>query len=283
MFEGSRLPSNLISAARAQFYGTPDGARLHYRDEGAGPAVLLIHGWTLDLRMWDPQVEELASSFRLVRMDRRGFGLSSGRSSLAADARDVLSLCQSLRLQRIAIVGMSQGARVALRIAALAPHMLDCLALDGPPELDTATSCTAEPDIPVAHYRELLRTQGLTALRREWSGHPMARLHSGDERAQRLLTAMLDRYEGTDLLDFAAEREDMEEPSTAGLRVPALLINGEFDLDSRKRAADNLAQSLPRAEHAVIASAGHLPNLDQPHSYNTVLRRFLERHAPAHH
>ncbi|HVS78395.1 MAG TPA: alpha/beta fold hydrolase, partial [Steroidobacteraceae bacterium] len=64
------------------------GALLRYRDEGAGPAVLLIHGWTLDLDMWEPQVAGLAGAFRLIRFDRRGFGLSSGRASVTADVRD---------------------------------------------------------------------------------------------------------------------------------------------------------------------------------------------------
>ncbi|HEV7445203.1 MAG TPA: alpha/beta fold hydrolase, partial [Steroidobacteraceae bacterium] len=56
-------------------------ARLRYRDEGTGPAILLIHGWSLDLDMWEPQVGDLSRSFRLIRFDRRGYGLSSGKPS----------------------------------------------------------------------------------------------------------------------------------------------------------------------------------------------------------
>jgi len=55
-----------------------DGARLRFRDEGRGPAVLLVHGWTLDLEMWDPLVSALRDAFRLIRLDRRGHGLSRG-------------------------------------------------------------------------------------------------------------------------------------------------------------------------------------------------------------
>ena len=47
------------------------GARLRYRDEGAGPAVVFVHGWTLDLDMWDPQ-EPLAARLRLVRLRSSG-------------------------------------------------------------------------------------------------------------------------------------------------------------------------------------------------------------------
>src|SRR5882762_4877846 len=87
-------------------------ARLRYRDEGAGRAIVLIHGWALDLDMWEPQVGDLSRNFRLIRFDRRGYGLSSGKPSLADDATDVQSLCRHLGVQRAALVGMSQGARI---------------------------------------------------------------------------------------------------------------------------------------------------------------------------
>ncbi|MGH8327277.1 MAG: alpha/beta fold hydrolase, partial [Steroidobacteraceae bacterium] len=74
------------------------GALLRYREEGRGAPVLLIHGWTLDLDMWEPQVAGLGGSFRLVRFDRRGFGLSSGRASLASDVQDALAVCDHLQL-----------------------------------------------------------------------------------------------------------------------------------------------------------------------------------------
>jgi pimeloyl-ACP methyl ester carboxylesterase len=52
------------------------GARLAYEVTGAGAPVLLVHGFGLDMRMWDPQVEHLAGRFRVVRYDCRGFGAS---------------------------------------------------------------------------------------------------------------------------------------------------------------------------------------------------------------
>src|SRR5207244_9413365 len=62
-----------------------EDARLRFRDEGAGPAVILLHGWTLDLEMWDPQVARLRQAYRLVRVDGRGYGFSSGTACTARD------------------------------------------------------------------------------------------------------------------------------------------------------------------------------------------------------
>src|SRR5262245_41297316 len=111
-----------------------DGAALRVEDEGRGFPVLLVHGWALDLEMWQPQVAAWASHWRIIRFDRRGFGLSSGAPSLAADARDIESLVRRLQLDRVALVAMSQGARGALR-AAVGPlrKRIACLVLDGAP------------------------------------------------------------------------------------------------------------------------------------------------------
>src|SRR6516164_527412 len=97
-----------------------NGARLRYRDEGCGPALLLVHGWTLDLEMWDPQVRALRNTFRLIRPDRRGHGRSDGIPAPQRDSEDLEALCDQLALARVAVVGMSQGARAALGSACAA-------------------------------------------------------------------------------------------------------------------------------------------------------------------
>jgi pimeloyl-ACP methyl ester carboxylesterase len=70
-------------------------------------------------------------------------------------------------------------------------------------------------------------------------------------------------------------------PRLEDVQVPALVLNGEFDLESRRLAGAALGKLLPRAERQIISGAGHLANLDNPQGYNEVLRRFLERYAQA--
>jgi pimeloyl-ACP methyl ester carboxylesterase len=214
-----------------------NGEHLRYRDEGRGRAVLLVHGWTLDLDMWGEQAAALASEFRVVRLDRRGFGLSSGLPSPARDQADVLALCEHLGLDSIAMVGMSQGAGVVLEFARSYPQMISCIVLDGPPQLAARDGTFGSPDIPYTYYRggDLIDREGSAG------GAPSAQFDSVDR--------------------------------------PVLVINGEFDLESRKRFARQLSGLLRRIEYAEISDAGHLCNLDNPRAYNETLRRFLERHA----
>src|SRR5271154_1822761 len=151
----------------ADKYFAADGARLRYRDAGRGPAVMMIHGWTLDLEMWQPQVPALHDAFRVVRLDRRGFGLSTGRPAVRQDIADIGALCAYLDIRRIALVGMSQGARAALGFALAAPEMISCIVLDGPPDQRSEGSA-ADDGVPLDHYRALILTHGITAVRREW-------------------------------------------------------------------------------------------------------------------
>lgn len=254
------------------------GARLRYRDEGEGPAVVLVHGWTLDLQTWDSQVARLRDGFRLVRLDRRGHGLSTGRAAAGRDAGDLDFLCRHLGLENVALLGMSQGARGVLAFAGIAPTRVRALVLDGVPSLGSATS---EEDVPLSHYRSLIHTQGIEAFRREWQRHPLMQLRTQDRATRELLRAMLQRYSGRDLIgpvsDPGTGRKSLP---LSSVRAPTLILNGEFDLASRVTAAKYLADRLPCAERRSIAGAGHLPNLDNPEAYSDLCRSFLTRRLP---
>jgi pimeloyl-ACP methyl ester carboxylesterase len=262
-----------------------DGARLRYRDEGIGPAVLLVHGWALDLEMWDRLARALREEFRVVRLDRRGFGLSSGRAAVERDATDLDALCRHLALADVALLGMSQGARAVLRLAMCTERCISCLVLDGPPDLDRGAVFEEDAtygDVPLSRYRALLRMGGMDAVRREWAMHPLMRLRTVDPDARRLLDAILGRYPGNDLLEGAAGVGPTDERvRPEAIATPTLVITGEHDLPKRVQAADVLARRLPAAERAVISDAGHLPNLDNPVAYHNRVRAFLRRHLSA--
>jgi pimeloyl-ACP methyl ester carboxylesterase len=239
----------------------------------------LVHGWTLDLEMWNSQTAALRRSFRVICVDRRGFGLSSGHPSIDRDCEDLEALCHHLAFGRVALVGMSQGARAVMRFAAAAPNRVSCVVLDGPPDLlgtDTADFEALE------QYGALARSKGMAAFRRKWINHPLVRLRTRDQSAHQTLRSMLERYPGKDLAASAITAESGLLPQQLeSFEVPILIITGEHDRADRVESANALARRLPRAERATIPDAGHLPNLDNPMPYNAILRAFLERHAIA--
>ncbi len=255
------------------------GARLRFRDEGAGPAVILLHGWTLDLEMWDLQVARLRQKFRLVRVDRRGHGFSSGTPSPQRDVADVAALCSHLGLSRVALIGMSQGARVAAAFAGGAPERVDAVVLDGPPSFDLVP---ADEDVPLEHFRAVVRMHGMEGFRREWLRHPLAQLRTADPRVRAHLSAMIARFAGGELAGSAPEPDVVPVAALAAASSAAtLVLSGELDVPRRIQSADRLSARL-NAERAVITGAGHLPNLDRPDEYSEICQAFLSRHTRAY-
>jgi pimeloyl-ACP methyl ester carboxylesterase len=249
------------------------GARLRFRDEGAGPSLLFIHGWALDLELWQLQAGELAASHRVLRFDRRGFGLSTGQPSLQADARDVITLLDHLAIERVVLVGASHGARVALRVALASPARVAALVLDGPPDELGGGRGALTVELPLEEYRRLARSGDIEALRRRWSEHPFTQLVNPDAAPRQLVSRMLARYSGADLLQPAEILPPLG--SLDPLSMPIRLINGEHDLASRRASSEALARALPRATYVSIPNAGHLPSLDNPDVYNGVLREVV--------
>jgi pimeloyl-ACP methyl ester carboxylesterase len=249
------------------------GARLRYRDEGAGAPVVLVHGWTLDLDIWEPQTP-LAAQLRVVRFDRRGCGQSSGNASLPNDVEDLHALITALELVTPMLVGMSQGARVVLDFALRHPSLAGGLLLDGAPPC-------AQTDLPMALFRETARRGGIDAFRKLWAEHPLTQLVTGDPAIHALRSRVLARYRGMDLLAKAEQTPDSLEVGALGqIHVPVRIVNGEYDMETRRDAGKALCAALPASELTIVANAGHMPNLDAPDDYNRIVSEFAHLHLP---
>lgn len=96
-----------------------DGTTIHYKDWGAGPPVVLCHGWPLNADSWDAQLLHLASNgFRCIAHDRRGHGRSSqpwDGNDMDTYADDLAELIEQLDLRDVSLVGFSTGGGEAVR------------------------------------------------------------------------------------------------------------------------------------------------------------------------
>jgi pimeloyl-ACP methyl ester carboxylesterase len=99
-----------------------DGVNLHYKDQGSGPPLLLVHGTLGDLSDWDDWAALLAKRHRVLRVDLPGFGLSGPIASGNYSVDRMLALIDGFMDQvgapRFAIAGISYGGLVAFRYAA---------------------------------------------------------------------------------------------------------------------------------------------------------------------
>ena len=233
-------------------------ACLRWRIDGAGPALVLLHGWALDLDYWHPAVPLLAPHFTLLRFDRRGFGLSGGIPDPTLDIADLIAVMQTAGVQRATLVGMSQGARLALRFACALPAQVRALVLDGAPALE------AEPELPLEELRRLLQSAGRTALQAAIRAHPLMQLARDDQANRRLLDAILARYQGLDLLHSSGA---VPQADVTAIVTPTLLLHGSDDTAGRRQAAAALQSAMPQARRVELPGAGHLALLDDPAGY----------------
>jgi 3-oxoadipate enol-lactonase len=237
--------------------------------------VVLVHGWALDLDMWRAQFERLSRWYRVIAFDRRGFGKSTGEPSIERDVLDLERMLERFDIERAAVVGMSQGARVALRWALRRPQRTSCLVLDAPPAEGLPQPLGPE-EIPLEEYRELIRHEGIEAFRRKWLAHPYMQLYSADADARQLAQQIAARYPAKDLqMEGPLYPAPVDSHELQRLRVPTLVLSGECDSPQRRWIAQLLVGTLPNARLHVLAGAGHLAALDAPDSYAEALHAFL--------
>ncbi len=149
------------------------GARLAYQMSGAGPAVVLAHGFGLDMRMWDLQADHLAARFRVVRYDCRGFGASGPFDPAVpyTHAGDLLALLDHLSIEQAALAGLSFGGRVVMQAALAAPQRVRGLALLDAVLDDVPWDAQSAEGLEEAARQAQQR--GLLAGRAAWLAHPL--------------------------------------------------------------------------------------------------------------
>lgn len=251
---------------------------MHVETLGAGRNVVLVHGWGLHGGVWRDLAQRLAVSFRVIVPDLPGHG----RSHHADSAFTLEALADTVQRSLVGPavwVGWSLGALVALTAALRVPAAVDRLVLIG------ATPRFAQaPDWPQAMAPETL-AQFARELETDYRG-TLARflsLQAGEGKAGhetvRRLRAVL--AEGGDPAPAALRAglrllaETDLRAGLAGINAPVLVLHGGRDRLAPPGAAEYLAAHLPRAQLALIPSAGHAPFLSHPQETWSALGPFL--------
>ncbi len=232
----------------AEFFTYTDGSHLWYETAGEGPAVAFLHGFTLDLRMWDDQFVSFATRHRVLRHDFRGFGESKSPppGEPYAHAADLIELLRFNGIDRVALVGLSYGGWAAL----------DSL-------------------IPLA------RSHGISAAKAAWGDHPFFAWSKNNEEVKARLDAMVGDYPGWHWLN--ADPRSIDRPvheRLAEIDVPTLVVAGEHDIPDFHIIARMLSDGIRGAESVVLPGAGHMTNMDAPELFNEIMLNFLQRSEP---
>ena len=251
--------------------------------EGAGPPLVLLHGWALHSGVWGGVRERLAARRTLHLIDLPGHGRNA-HIAPANDAAGLAAQVLAVAPPRAAWLGWSLGGAVALAAALAAPARIERLALTAatPRFVQAEGWPAAQTDAAVARFEARLRddrdgvVRDFLALQVLGDEHAQATLHAlkrsvldGRAPSTEALAAGLAVLHATDLRAAA--------PSLA---VPLLGMSGTMDRLTPPAALEWLCRSVPDGRHLAIAKAGHAPFLSHPDAFCLAVEGFLDaRHA----
>jgi pimeloyl-ACP methyl ester carboxylesterase len=253
-------------------------AALSYTDRGGGGAVplVLLHGFPLDRRMWDGQIERLSEHRRVIAPDLRGFGQSrrSDPFTIESLADDVHVFLDQLVALPCVLAGLSMGGYVALAYAKKYPSDLRGLVLiDTKAEADT-------PDGKAAREKmiQLVRASGAAAVAEQMMPKMIApaALESRPDVVKTLRQIMENCPPGTIEYALKAMRD---RPDRTGelpsIKCPTLVIVGDADAITPPDVADAMSKAIPSARLETIRGAGHMSPMEQPEQVNRAIERFM--------
>jgi pimeloyl-ACP methyl ester carboxylesterase len=242
-----------------------DGVRIHYEVHGAGPPVLLSHGYRATCRMWDGQIAALKDRWQVIVWDMRGHGESDYPDdphaySEALTVGDMAAILRACGASRAVIGGLSLGGYMSLAFHATHPDTTRALML-----FDTGPGF--KNDQARQSWNETARQRAA-----DLEAKGLAALGSSDE-------VRLGKHRSADGLARAArgmlaQADDRVIRSLDSIAVPTLVLVGADDKNFLA-ATDYMATKIKGAGKVVIADAGHAANLHQPEAFNRAVTDFL--------
>lgn len=267
------------------FIETPDGAEIYYREEGSGPPLLLIHGWSMSGKVWRFQAEELASSCRLIMPDLRGHGRSTtAGASLTMElfAGDISLILDRLDISGAVVAGWSIGAQAALQAYAdIRARLAAIVLVGGAPKFTSSDDYHHGLPQTEARGLDIRLRRGYAAAMGEFFRGMFAEGELSHAQYQRIVKEIVI---GGRQPELQAARESLAALVAADLRpvlphidLPALLIHGSLDAVCLPGASRYMAERIPKAELRIMEGMGHAPFMSHPTEFNRILLEFMEK------
>jgi len=262
------------------------GIETAYIDEGAGPLLLLLHGFTGSKLDFADEVLRLAQTHRVIAIDNRGHGESSNTGDpdtyrISTLVEDLASFVGALGLSRIHLLGHSLGGMVAMRYALVAPAQLASLVLMDTSSAPMAMGASAREAF--ANSLTSLGVDGMVAMMRRRTAPRQIQNginQIGEAEHWRRIETKLTQMDpvafhalGMELSGVAAVTDQL-----SGMKLPTTIIVGEAD-DPFVAPSRLMAETINGAVLEQIEDAAHSPQYENREAWRAAIDRHLVRAA----
>ncbi len=258
-------------------YAEVNGTELYYERSGEGYPIILLHGFSLDHRMWDPQFREFSRKFDAIRYDMRGFG-KSGALKEGVDYRhadDLRELMSHMGIKRAALVGLSKGGAVAINFSIAHPEMVSKLVLADAevPGFRVSNSYRKELD----HIWSMASIGGINASKDAWLKHAFFAPAQRKPNVIASIHEMVSDYSGWHFMHKDPELFTLVPAINHlhAIRMPLLIIVGKMDIPDFIDESLLLSKSVKGSRLEFINAVGHMSNMEDPKTFNSLSVPFL--------
>ncbi|RLZ08783.1 alpha/beta fold hydrolase [Acinetobacter sp. 2JN-4] len=279
IFEDSLLVSQTHRSQSSSRKVDINGTTYSWDDVGNGPSIIFLHGLFLDRTFWDLIVKQI-SDYRCITFDMPGHANSGWRDFLDLDgiAEDIVIWMKEYQIEKVTLVGHSQGGMIAMRIAAKYPEMIDRLVL-----VNTSAQKEYEDRMPLwAERSELLLSTNANRLQvfKEVQAMKFAPewLENNPEIAEEELVKMMKHQPGNlanSLKSTVINRTDIRD-IIQRIRAKTVVLSGEQDQATPSELGQEIADLIPGAVHKKIFNVSHSIPIEAPDEVLNIILNLVD-------
>lgn len=253
-------------------YSTSNGIRIYYEVSGEGSPLVLVHANPFDHNLWMYQISHFSTYFKVIAMDIRGYGRSdkpTTQFSLKDMADDLLGVCRDEGVKEAILAGVSVGSGIALLLGLDHPGLFKALILVGG---NSGGGGFVEERI--RGYTKI----GVGKYHRQHLEELVTPEFARSKLGSYLLDTFVERdpwLSGESIAQIFRARGGTDMTSRlASLKVPTLVINGEYD--NSLPAGRRTAEMIPGAIHKILPRTGHACCIEDPAGFDALVIEFLK-------
>ncbi|MCX7300729.1 MAG: alpha/beta hydrolase [Rhodobacterales bacterium] len=234
-----------------------NGIEMYYATFGAGDPVLLIHGGLGNADIWSAQVTDLMKDHLVIVADSRGHGRSTRTEEpFGYDlmSSDYIALLDFLGIDKVDLVGWSDGGIIGLDIAMNQPERLDHLFAQAANITTDGVDPTVGEDAVFGSYITMM---------------------AGDYAKMSPTPDQFDAFVAQ-ISEMWATQPNWTDEQVAAITVPAAIVVGEHDEAILRPHSEKIAALIPGAQLVILPQASHFAMLQAPDEYNAAVRAFID-------